>query len=258
VRAAVALGALLLATLLIAATQLPSALNPRKIPLFTVTAFSLLILLKMILHTRFHQYGFILAIMPTMLLAIALLDLIPAYLARKNLNPWTFRLPALAVLAMLAVVSVTISKWNLAEQKYAVGSGPDTFYTDNRAPILSDAINFLQQNTKPADTLTVLPEGLMLNVLADRQTSIPYLSALPSDITMFSEEKILAALQENPPAFIAITHRPSSDFGQKSFGTDYALTLRNFITQHYHPVHLAGDIPYTTGQFGILILERNR
>ena len=72
---------------------------------------------------------------------------------------------------------------------------------------------------------------------------------------MFSEEKILASLQASPPAFIAITHRPAPDFGQQSFGTDYALTLRNHITEHYHPVHLFGTIPYTSENFGILILE---
>jgi hypothetical protein len=100
----------------------------------------------------------------------------------------------------------------------------------------------------------------MLNVLADRQTSIPYLSTLPSDITMFTEPKILAALEKNPPTFIAITHRPSSDLGgggQKSFGANYALSLRDYITQHYHPVHLSGAIPYTSENFGILILQRN-
>jgi hypothetical protein len=253
------LGTLVLAVLVgISAFTRPRHVQARKVPQIALATFSVLILAKMLLHTRFHQYGFILAIMPTMLLAVALIDQVPTWLVRRGANPWTFRAPALAVLAMLAYVSLWISNQNLKEQRHAVGSAGNHFFTDERAGILNDAAAWLGQNTRSDQTLTVLPEGLLLNVLAQRQTSIPYLSTLPSDIAMFSEPRILEALRENPPQFIAIIQRETSDFGQRNFGADYALDLRNHITQNYHPVHLAGAIPYTSENFGILILERNR
>jgi hypothetical protein len=251
------LATLLLATLQIIATLRKGLTTQRTIQL-TLTTVAILILAKMFLHTRFHQYGFVLAILPTVLLVIALIDWLPTHLANKNKNPWPLKSAALTTCAILTTVSLIISQENLNAQSHPITTPLLSFQTDSeRAPILNDTIAWLQHNTTQSQTLTVLPEGITLNVLAQRPTSIPYLSAIPSDLAMFSEPAILAALQKSPPDFIAILDRPTDDFAQRNFGTDYATTLRTYIMQHYHPAHQSGPTPFTTQNFGILLLRRN-
>ena len=53
------------------------ARRQRLIARLAAVAFGTLMMLKMFLHTRFEQYGFVLGVMATMLLVVALVDWVP-------------------------------------------------------------------------------------------------------------------------------------------------------------------------------------
>ncbi|MCL2649216.1 MAG: glycosyltransferase family 39 protein [Phycisphaerales bacterium] len=224
-----------------------------------LSLFALLMLLKMFLYTSLYHYGFTLAVMATSLLAVSLLDWIPSTLEHHGKCGWTFRAAALTLLTALAIECATLSYKNLPDPHNLVGQALNQF-RDNNAPIFQDMLHFMQTQIPSDRTLTVLPEGAILNFLAQRPSPVPFVTFLPSDIDMFSEPHLLASLQQHPPDYIAITHRPTGEFGPLAFGIDYASSLRNYIMTHYTPAHLSGIIPYTAYSpttFGILLLRRN-
>ena len=61
----------------------------------TLSVFALVLLAKMLLNTRVYHYGFALAMPATLLIVVALLDWIPAFIANCGGYAWAFRGPAL-------------------------------------------------------------------------------------------------------------------------------------------------------------------
>ncbi|MCL2639786.1 MAG: hypothetical protein FWD53_02980, partial [Phycisphaerales bacterium] len=114
----------------------------------------------------------------------------------------------------------------------------------------------MQTKIPPDGTLTVFPEGAILNFLARRPSSTPFVSFLPPDVDMFTEPRLLESLQHNPPDYIAILQRSTAEYGPAAFGTHYAKDILDWLKANYSQVHLAGSIPYTSKEFGIVLARR--
>ncbi|MCL2640469.1 MAG: glycosyltransferase family 39 protein, partial [Phycisphaerales bacterium] len=90
-------------------------------------AFAILMLLKMLLLTRYYHYGFILGVMATSMLAIALVDWIPAALERHGQCGWIVRGAAIALLAAIAIQCSSISHSYRPSSHSFLGQGKDQF-----------------------------------------------------------------------------------------------------------------------------------
>ncbi len=222
----------------------------------TVILFASLLLLKLGVNPRFEHYGFVLAGPAAALLMVAGLDWIPAWLDAKNRNGSAFRGAMFTILAGIVYAHLALSSHYMNGKIYALGEGKNAFLTDRRAAAFADTLTFLSQESQSTDTLTTLPEGALLNFLAQRASASPYVSFIPSDIAMFGEPALLASLEKGHPTYLAIIDRPTSSFGPKNFGIDYAQSIRDWAMANYIPVHLAGGAPFSEHGFGILILRR--
>jgi hypothetical protein len=242
-----------------------SATQLRNIMRLTMIAFSLLLLLKMIFLSRIHHYGFILAMPATMMLVVLLLNWIPSWIKRSGGSAAVVQTAALVLLAAIVVMHMCrMSPW-LERRNTEVGSGADAIIVDyQRGPIVKDALAYLASAMRPDQTLVVMPEGVMLNYLLRRDSTVPYLTFLPPDLIMFDEQAMLEALKKQPPDFIALMHRPVGEYGFAAFGGDYAQSFLKWMMDHYdfqHPV-VFGDLPYLQRPedqrpyFGILIVSR--
>jgi len=215
-------------------------------------SFAILMLLKMPLLTRYYHYGFILGVMATSMLAIALVDWIPAALERHGQCGWIVRGASIAMLAAIAIQCTSISHSYRPSSHSFIGQGKDQFRAQD-AHVLQEMLQVMQTQIPPDGTLTVLPEGAILNFLARRPSSTPFVSFLPPDVDMFTEPRLLESLQQNPPDYIAILHRPTQEFGPAAFGTHYATAMYAWIKDNYSLVHRAGALPYSSKEFGIVL-----
>jgi Dolichyl-phosphate-mannose-protein mannosyltransferase len=222
----------------------------------TVVVFSGLLLLKLGLYPRFQHYGFVLAGPALMMLIVAGVEWVPAWFERRGRAGWALRGGVLAMLVGVLWAHLGMSARNMEPQTYPLGEGNDVVMTDIRARTYDDAMGFLRTDAKAGDTLTVLPEGALLNFLTRRTSPVPYVSFLPSDVAMFGEEKLLGALEAGRPSYLAILDRPTPEFPTKAFGTDYGQDIRAWALANYVPVHLSGGAPLTGHGFGILLLRR--
>ncbi len=220
-----------------------------------LVVFSLLLLVKMLLNTRLYHYGFVLAMPATLVCVVAVFDWIPTAIKRKGGQPVIFYAAAFALLSVITIRYVDISGMRYALKSVAVGKGVDSFLSDRRGKLVNLAIEWLNRNVKIDETLTVLPEGIMINYLARLRNSTPIITAVPSDIFMFGEERILQLIKEAPPTYIALVHRDDTEYGYRFFGLNYGQSIMYWLREEYRPVQLIGAIPFQDKRFGILIIK---
>ena len=225
-------------------------------------AFSFSMLAKLGLNPRISHFGVFLA-MPAFLSAIyLLLYLLPRLLGRFGLATKTFRTAIfiflLAGLARLIIQSGLFYK----DKNFTLGSGGDRIVTynpkvDPAGAAMASASAWIETNTAPTNTLAVLPEGVMLNYLTRRDNPTPY-AVFAFEVWAFGEQNMLAAYEKNPPDYIVLIQRDSSEYGVPYFGLQkgYGFDVMQWVRRNYKPVELIGSEPLQSGAFGIKILKR--
>jgi len=235
--------------------DLPAQAGPL-IVRFALCVFGLALLAKMILTPRIIRYGFALAMPGTLMMVVALVGWIPAAITRRGGYGGVLRSAALAAVAVVTAVYVRTACGAYAEKNFPVGSGADQFFSSEaRGTFAAAALEEMHRRVGPQQTVAVLPEGVMLNYLARRAASTPYVVFMPLDVVVFREERILDAFQQHPPDFVLLVHKDTSEFGYTYFGRDYAQPLFSWVTEHYRPVWRVGAMPFQEHQFGIVMLE---
>jgi hypothetical protein len=244
-------------------------------------AFSFAMLAKLGFNPRISHYGVFLA-MPAFLSAIyLLLHLLPRALAAKmedgrlkmEEDCGTILHPQLSMLAAFRVAILIFLLAGLArltiqsglfykDKDFTLGSGGDRMATydpkiDPTGAAMAAAAAWIETNTMPTNTLAVLPEGVMLNYLTRRDNPTPYV-VFAFEVWAFGETNMLAAYEKNPPDYIVLVQRDSSEYGVPYFGLQkgYGLDVMQWVRRNYKPVELIGSEPLQGGGFGIEILKR--
>ena len=188
---------------------------------------------KILLNARFYNYGFVLAVPATMLVVMALLDWIPEAIARLGGSASGFRLMGLALLAGFVVVHLQISELNLSRNTVTVGEGANSFLSDNRANQVNALLTFLSRKVEPGKTLAVVPEGAMINVLAQRVNPNPCLNLMPPEIASLGESQVLQQLQKTAPEILVLDLDRISSKGLLFRNEPYAPQIAAWIVANY-------------------------
>ncbi len=219
--------------------------------------FALALLAKMVLNARIYHYGFALAMPATLVLIAALLSWAPTLITRAGGEGRALRAFAAGVLVAGLGAHLGHMQRVLAHQTNLLGDGGDAFYGDDRVPPLAELLGQIRQRVGPNQTLVLLPEGVMLNYLSRRESSISYVQFSPVVMMLWGEARIQQAFEASPPDFVAIVHRDNQHEGARFFGRDYARAFLGRVQESYHPVWQTGAPPLRDGRFGLVLLERN-
>ncbi|HVS08991.1 MAG TPA: glycosyltransferase family 39 protein [Planctomycetota bacterium] len=201
-----------------------------------LAVFALLLLGKMGLNARVQHYGFALAMPATLVVTVALVGWIPSLLERRGAHGYLFRAAALALLAVSVARHLQRSAQFIRTKTATVASGADAFRSDPiRGPMVGAALAEIRRRLPEQATLAVLPEGVMLNVLARRANPTPFVNFMPPELAMFGEESILSAFRANPPDFVVLAHKDTSEYGFPLFGREYGRDLYAWVRSNYSP-----------------------
>jgi hypothetical protein len=233
---------------------------------FLWSVFGLVLLLKLGLFPRVWHYGFALA-MPAFVSAVyLLLWLLPQLLENKFQIPVRpFRATVWLVL-MIGFGSLFLqSEKFYAAKNLAVGQGGDRILAFGpagnsvEARTTKAALAWIETNVPPGATVAALPQGVMLNYLSRRINPTPDLDWNPTMFPVFSQEKMTAAFEKNPPDYVLLVEWNAYEFGVGGeFGhyPGYGVELMQWIGKNYRPAQLFGSEPLQNGLFGIKILQR--
>jgi hypothetical protein len=224
-----------------------------------LSILSLALLAKVFFYARIIHYGVWLAMPGVMLLLAVLFGSIPATLARHERNPAIFIAGMGGVWLSVLLVHLAITKTQMSLLSVSVGSGADQFWADAKtAPVVNNALLIAQQ-LPAGKTLACFPEGIMINYLARRPAATRYVNFNPPDLLLFGQDQVIRAMQANPPDYIFIVHKDTSEFEVRFFGQDYAQNLFAWIESNYMEVRLPIDLdlgaePLKSSRFGIRLL----
>lgn len=241
---------------LVAAWRAPRPCPPARLLEAGLGVFAVTLLLKMALNARIQQYGFVLAAPAAVLLVTWLTASIPRALEARGGSGVVFRAVAAALVLVVAAAYVRYAQLAFRLKDVAVGAGPDLFLADGRGAFVTAMVARVGEVVPPGQTITVLPEGVMINYLARRETPSPYLTYMPDGVALLGEEALLAPLRARPPDWVVIARRDTSELGASIFGVDYAQATLAWLRENYQSDGLIGADPLRPGAYGMLLLRR--
>ncbi len=214
------------------------------------------------LFPRIWHYGFALG-MPAFVSGIyLLLWLLPNWVEEKFSVPRRQFCTVVCIPLFIGFGSLFYqSELTYADKTAAVGQGADKIFTfgppSQIGPDTSAALAWTEKNVPTNATLAALPEGIMLNFLTGHPNPTPCQSWEPVIMSALGPAKMTAAFEQNPPDYIYLVERDSSEFGVGYFGSPgFGADVMQWIRANYQTVQLIGDEPLKNGKFGIEILKR--
>ncbi len=246
-------------------TTTTPARSHRFILQFMLAAYSLALLLKMMMAARLEDYGFALAMPGTLLLVVALIDWLPGWFTWRGGAPGSSgrcggsRVAQLAMLAAVAcaVAGLVRTTHRFTEHKsIPVADGADRFVAAGRGRLVNRLLDGIRQHVAPNETIVAMPEGAMINYLARRTNPTRHLKFLPPELLMFGQADMIDSLRVHPPDWILLIHRNTLEYGPQFFGADYGRELMAWVGRNYHRIDRVGDEPFVDERFGIVIMRR--
>ncbi len=239
-------------------------------------AFSLALLPKVLLVPMVRQYGFVLAVPGTMVAVSLLTHCLPHWSNRgfglrltggsrlsQDRIPHRRRGMEAAGLGLVLVfcfVNLYATGSRFKRKTVEVGSGADRILAEGfRGTVMAELVRDLDGRMGPDDTLLVLPEGILVNYLLRRRTPTRFVNFMPPELVFFDEEKIAAEIANDPPDFVALVHRPTTDYGPPFIGEGYGEPIMEWIRAEYTEVRRIEDDPFEPSPkaFGASILAPN-
>lgn len=236
----------------------------RHVPWLLWSIYSLLLLAKMLLDARFHQYGFVLAMPATLLLVALLIDGLPGLAHRRWGGGSVVRSISLALVAAAVFGFLRVSNARYQAKQLELGRGPDAIRVDApgvspRGALLARTLRRLQALAPPGTTLLVYPEGSGLNYWLRRANPSRFTLFLPTELEAFGRETVRDDVIAARPDLVVLVHRDHGEFGVGPFGVDprNGRDLLEWVHENYELVQRLGAPPFRSRAFGVEIWRRH-
>jgi hypothetical protein len=91
-----------------------------------------------------------------------------------------------------------------------------------------------------SNEVAALPEGIMLNYLTRRATSLPVINFMMTELIIFGEDRILEDFKARPPEYGMLVHKDTAEWGGGPFGADpkNGRQIMRWVSQNHSPVAL--------------------
>lgn len=170
----------------------------------------------------------------------------------KKLLKQTFVIMVLGI-TMFAFFNLMVS----FNKGYIIKTNKGNIYDGkNYAATTQQAIDYIEKNLKPQDSIWVIPEGIMINFVTNHPSNGIYYSMIPSYIQTFGEDKIIADTKKNPPDYIIINDRKTDDHGLPYICEDYGFKICKYVDTYYNPVKRIFNFSELEDSFTMIIYKR--
>lgn len=227
--------------------------------LFSLFFVSLMSTLRISLNTIPVGYGFYLLTLGLISYYVFFIKLLPLFLKQlfkvdliflKNILICIF-----GVLFLLYWYA-SFSNYSIRNKLIDTGKGSIFCLDDDVTRAFWQSVDYLKENTLESDRIVVLPEGVSINYFSDRDNPLRRFHFCSLDPAGVAEAGLISDFIKFNINYIVIVHRNTFEFGHAFFGVDYGRKLANWIYANYKPIKLFGAMPFTSDNFGILILKR--
>jgi hypothetical protein len=102
-----------------------------------------------------------------------------------------------------------------------------------QAVAISRALARLERNARDGDTLTAFPESGFFNFVIGLRSPLRQDLILPGALAGSREAAAARQIGDAGPRYVLLCNRPTSEFGPRAFGRDYAVPLWREVERHY-------------------------
>ena len=185
------------------------------------------------------------------LFVYAWLGLFPALFQDERTQRLAGRLVTGILVFTLLVTATTLSARYRRKFTFLIVTERGTMYA---APDIgagfTEAMQFIEANTKRGDAVAVMPEGTSLDFFTDRRNPLRDEITIPGMLDEAGEEQAIADLRRSGAPLVLIANRSTHEFGQTAFGVDYDTRLMGWIAAHYKVCGVFGPRHDETLQVG--------
>lgn len=97
----------------------------------------------------------------------------------------------------------------------------------------SELLEYIKTNTKPSDKIVVLPEGMVINFLTQRDSDDWYNSLIPLYLEVFGEKSFVEHYKKSMPEYFIFNNQTTADYGFDYICKDYAVNFCRFVSENY-------------------------
>ncbi|MEW6076917.1 MAG: hypothetical protein AB1724_03810 [Thermodesulfobacteriota bacterium] len=236
--------------------------DPVCLQLFCLCLTALIVASRMLLNMGPELYGFYLLV-PGLIVyhLIIFRGVVPRII---RVFPSTAK-PFLEVVLACFLLVLAFDYWGWSVRHYdsrtlKTVSDHGTFYwvDDHQTRDIMTTVDYLSRNTSPEQSVVVFPEGIAVNLLADRKNPLRYCNFMPPVLQYIGEETIIKGLSDSGADYVVVISRDASDYGYPFFGVHYARDLYGWIRQNYRLERVIGAMPFESTQFGVAIYRKGR
>ena len=126
--------------------------------------------------------------------------------------------------------------YRLGEEQYVTVDQPrGKIYMRDLYGNQNQLIEYIRNNTAKDAKVVTIPEGAIINFLAERDTDNKYYYLIPVNVDIFGEQKILEDFKKNPPDYFLLTDLMYSVYKKGDF-CSFAPSVCDFVKSEYTPV----------------------
>lgn len=114
----------------------------------------------------------------------------------------------------------------------------------------NEALDYIGDHTARGDAVAVMPEGTSLDFLSGRRNPLREEITTPGYLDGPDEARAIRQLDAAQTSLVLITNRPTSEFGPKAFGRDYATGVMRWIEANYEVCAMFGPVKDPRLQIG--------
>ncbi|HEU5258769.1 MAG TPA: hypothetical protein VFU28_22430, partial [Vicinamibacterales bacterium] len=216
-----------------------AVLSIREESLLVTAIFSGLAIVRVILNVSLTSPYAPFTIPTLLIVYVALLvDYLPRFLLATDASRIGARQFAMVV-GVILLVAVSYVEF-LTARKYKVFeiSAPRGTLLTTRflgRPI-ADAIRFVHDRTAPGEDVSVLPQGSIVNFLAERANPLREEIIVPGYLTPDREADAIQRMSARRVRMILVSNFPTPEYRDRTFGLDYNRRLMQWIDANYHPI----------------------
>jgi hypothetical protein len=233
--------------------------------LLVVTVFSGLAIARVILNVSFAN-PYTPFTIPTVLIVYVwlLVDRLPRFLLATHASRTGARHCAMAV-GVFVLVPLIGAQFVIARtaKVFEISAPRGTLLTDRTLgrPI-ADAIQFAREHTAPGEYLGSLPQGSIVNFLAERANPLREEIIVPGYLTPDREADAIHRMSARRVRVILVGNVLTPEYRDNAFGVDYNRRLMQWVETNYHPIATFSDQGGAELRFGepaffIRAYERN-
>lgn len=130
-----------------------------------------------------------------------------------------------------------------------------------QAEAIGQALDFLARHTRPGDTLTAFPESGFFNFVTGLPSPLRQDQIFPGVLYGQREAEVARQIDLAGPRYVLLCNRPTSEYGPRSFGFDFAILLWKQVEDRYHLVGSFGPAwrwaRVGAKRFFVRVYERN-